>query len=208
MTTFNSDFWDERYSSDKYIYGESPNEYLVEKLNLLPIGKILFPADGEGRNSVYAASLGWNSYSFDMSKEGKFKAEKLANKNNLKIHYDICYAQDIKYPKESFDAIAMIYSHFPANIKFECNSKLIDTLKVGAYVIFELFSKKQIDYQKKYKSGGPQDIDMLYSIKEVKDNFINFEFIELKEQEILLKEGDFHDGFGSVIRFFAKKIKS
>lgn len=203
---FNADFWDERYASTNYIYGENPNNYLVDKLKDLNTGKILFAADGEGRNSVYAAIQGFNVYSFDMSKEGKIKAEKLADKNNVKINYKLGNVQDINYENEYFDVLAMIYSHFPADIKFVANNKLTEFLKIGGYLIFELFSKKQIEYQKEHKSGGPNNIDMLYSVQEIKDNFKNFEIIELKEEEINLDEGEYHNGLGSVIRFFGKKI--
>src|SRR5690625_7249446 len=69
----NEEFWNERYAQDEYIYGEEPNEYLRKKLSILSPGKILFPADGEGRNSVYAALKGWDSEAFDISIEGKIK---------------------------------------------------------------------------------------------------------------------------------------
>lgn len=202
---YNKDFWNSRYAVNEYIYGENPNEYLVEKLDSINTGTILFPADGEGRNSIFAAKLGWNVFSFDMSDEGKIKAEKLAKLNSVEINYKVEYAQKVEYEKDFFDAIAFIYSHFPADIKFECNYKLSESLKTGGYIIFEAFSKKQLEYNKQYNSGGPSDINMLYSIEEIKDNFKNFEIIELKETEISLKEGRFHNGLGSVIRFFGRK---
>ncbi|WP_449397615.1 thiopurine S-methyltransferase [Chryseobacterium wanjuense] len=67
------DFWNERYCNEEYIYGTLPNEYLKEKLKDLKPGRILFPAEGEGRNAVYAAAKGWESVAFDQSEEGKKK---------------------------------------------------------------------------------------------------------------------------------------
>ena len=52
--------WNDRYSKDEYAYGEEPNRYLKEQLEKLAVGKILFPAEGEGRNAVFAAKLGWH----------------------------------------------------------------------------------------------------------------------------------------------------
>jgi|GEM_PF-6005617 len=66
-------FWDKRFGGDEYIYGEQPNEYLREKLSELKTGTILFPCDGEGKNSVYAASIGWKVDSFDMTLRAKRK---------------------------------------------------------------------------------------------------------------------------------------
>ena len=49
--------WNNRFSGDGWAYGKEPNEWL--KLRIQPNnGKALVPADGEGRNAVYIASLG------------------------------------------------------------------------------------------------------------------------------------------------------
>ena len=77
--------WNERYSKKEFAYGEQPNQFLKEQLENLPVGSILFPAEGEGRNAVYAAKLGWDVYAFDISIEGKNKAMKLAEANKVSI---------------------------------------------------------------------------------------------------------------------------
>jgi hypothetical protein len=51
--------WNERFSSDNYLFGEKPNQYLADKTPLLHKGKALSIADGEGRNSVWLASQGF-----------------------------------------------------------------------------------------------------------------------------------------------------
>ena len=75
------DKWDDRYSKSEFAYGELPNDYLKDQLNIIPAGTILFPAEGEGRNAVYAATLGWSVYAFDQSIEGRKKAIQLADKH-------------------------------------------------------------------------------------------------------------------------------
>lgn len=59
------EFWNQRFSQDEYVYGTEPNEYLKEKLSLLLGGDILLPAEGEGRNAVFAAKTGWKVTAFD-----------------------------------------------------------------------------------------------------------------------------------------------
>ncbi|MFQ3174656.1 MAG: hypothetical protein ACI8W0_001780, partial [Flavobacterium sp.] len=49
------------------------------------------------------------------------------------------------------------------------------------------------------------DIEILFSIDEIKSDFPNYEIIELAEMEIELNEGLYHNGKGSVIRFFGRK---
>lgn len=72
--------WDDRYSEKEFAYGEEPNNYLKEQLSKLTPGPILFPAEGEVRNAVFAAKMGWNVSAFDISIKGKTKAIKLAEK--------------------------------------------------------------------------------------------------------------------------------
>ncbi len=198
--------WNERYSSEAFAYGEEPNKYLKEQLIKLPIGSILFPAEGEGRNAVFAAKLGWNVSAFDISNEGKNKAIKLAQKNNVTINYKVGELEKMDFENQQFDAIALIYAHFPANIKSIYHKKLDSYLKKNGIIIFEAFSKKNIDYvTANEKVGGPKDIESLFSIDEIKLDFLNYTIIELVEQDIELNEGLYHNGTGSVIRFVGRK---
>ncbi|UOG31421.1 class I SAM-dependent methyltransferase [Leptospira noguchii] len=201
-----TDRWNERYSKEEFAFGEQPNEYLKEQLEKLEIGKILFPAEGEGRNAVFAAKLGWNVSAFDISVEGKKKAFQLAEANQVKVDYQVGELQTLDYHSEQFDAIALIYAHFPADIKSFYHRTLNQYLRKDGFIIFEAFSKKHIDYVlKNEKIGGPREIDMLFSIEEIKSDFMNYKILELEEVEIELKEGLFHNGKGSVIRFVGQK---
>lgn len=199
-------FWDERYSDSEFAYGEIPNEYLKEKLKSIPVGKILFPCEGEGRNAVYASKLGWNSYAFDQSKEGKNKAELLALKKEVKINYLVSDAENIPYEKESFDVLVLIYAHFPKENRKEFHQKLSSLLKKGGTLIIEGFSKKHSELQKENPNvGGPKNIDMLYDLEELKSDFKDFEFVEAYQAETELEEGLYHKGKASVIRILAVK---
>lgn len=198
--------WNDRYRQDEFAYGEEPNNYLKEQLTKLKVGTILFPAEGEGRNAVFAAKLGWAVSAFDISFEGKSKATKLAKKNNVAIDYKVGELQTLNFENDQFDAIALIYAHFPADIKSLYHKTFDKYLKNDGIIIFEAFSKKHIDYvTANEKVGGPKDIESLFSIDEVKSDFPNYEIIELVEKEIELNEGLFHNGTGSVIRFVGRK---
>jgi len=198
--------WDDRYSKDEFAYGEQPNNYLKEQLEKLNAGTILFPAEGEGRNAVFAAKLGWVVTAFDISVEGKKKALRLAATNKVTIDYQVGELQTLHFNTATFDAIALIYAHFPANIKSLYHKTLDKYLRKNGVIIFEAFSKRHHDYiAKNEKVGGPKDIAMLFSMDELKADFSNYEIIELEEKEIELSEGLFHNGKGSVIRFVGRK---
>lgn len=198
--------WDERYAANEFAYGEHPNNYFKEQLEKLPVGTILFPAEGEGRNAVFAALLGWKVFAFDISSEGKKKAQQLAEKNKVTIDYQIGELETLNFKEGQFDVIALIYAHFPADIKSQIHKSLDKYLRKGGFVIFEAFSKKHIDYLSKNENvGGPKDLGSLFSIEEIKKDFDNYEPFELEEKEIYLHEGVYHNGLGSVIRFLGQK---
>ncbi|KAF2517411.1 class I SAM-dependent methyltransferase [Flavobacterium foetidum] len=198
--------WNDRYSSEEFAYGEAPNNYLKEQLEKLTPKTILFPAEGEGRNAIFAATLGWKVSAFDISEEGRNKALKLAKANNVSIDYQVGELETLDFQEEQFDAIALIYAHFPAAIKSNIHKQLDKLLQKGGIIIFEAFSKKHLEYvTKNEKVGGPKDIESLFSIEEIQADFPDYEIIELEEKEIELNEGLFHNGTGSVIRFVGRK---
>ena len=198
--------WDERYGTSEFAYGKEPNEFFKEWLLKLDAGKILMPADGEGRNGVFAATKKWRVTSCDLSKEGKSKCALLAKEQKVVLNYIVSDIDKLCFEKESFDAIGMIYAHFPADKKNNYHNRLKEYLKPGGTIIFEAFSKKNLELKKQNpKVGGPDDYDMLYSTEEIKTDFQNFEILYLEEMEIELNEGLYHNGKGSVIRFIGRK---
>lgn len=196
-----NDFWNERYKTSEYAYGTEPNNFFRNQLNKLTLGKILFPAEGEGRNAVYAATKGWQVTAFDPSVEGKRKAELLASESGVTIDYRIDNYESIDFPIETFDCIVLIFAHMNPVKREVYHKKLISFLKTGGILILEGFSKNQINN----KTGGPRDIDMLFSKKELESDFSSLSELETTETEIHLNEGQFHQGIASVIRVLGIK---
>lgn len=46
---------------------------------------------------------------------------------------------------------------------------------------------------------------MLYSKDEIMKDFKNYEILMLEEEEVVLHEGNYHQGKGAVIRFVGRK---
>lgn len=198
--------WNARYAQDEFAFGEQPNDYLKEQLEKLNAGTILFAAEGEGRNAIFAAKQGWKVSAFDISVEGQKKAFRLAEKNHVTIDYRVGELEKLNFQPGQFDAIALIYAHFPADIKSSLHKILDSYLHKNGVVIFEAFSKKHVDYlAKNPKVGGPTELAMLFSIEEIRSDFPDYEIVELIEKEIELNEGLYHNGKGSVIRFVGRK---
>ncbi len=194
-------FWDDRYAETDFAYGKNPNAFLVEHINKLPKGKVLFVAEGEGRNAVFAAKKGFQVFAFDYSQSAQKKAVSLALENEVIIDYAVADVLQLSYEKNSFDAVVFIFVHFPSAIRKEAHQKILSLLKPNGTIMFEAFSKEQINYT----SGGPKDISMLFSEDEVLDEFTGIDFDFLKTEMVDLNEGAHHKGKGIVVRFIGTK---
>lgn len=198
--------WNERYSQKEYAYGIAPNEYLKESLERFEPGSILFAAEGEGRNAIFAARNGWKVSAFDISEEGRKKALQLAKKTNVSIDYRVGDLPDLDFKEEQFGAAVLIYAHLPPEVRSKYLQLIDSYLKKGGIIISEVFSKKHLEYRaKNEKVGGPKDEKFLFSTEDFRSSFPNYEIIELKETEVDLKEGLYHNGKGSVIRYIGRK---
>ena len=199
-------FWDDRYNQEEWAYGEEPNAFVKDRLPMFKPGKILFPAEGEGRNAVYAAQLGWDVSAFDYSVSGKKKAQKLAALKNVNIDYQTKAFLEEDYEAESFDAICNVFVHFEPELKTKMHKRLDQYLKKGGLFIMEVYSKEhRLINRLNPAVGGPPNEDHMYSIDEIKQDFSNYEIIELKKELVELKEGLYHVGESSVLRFIGRK---
>ena len=200
-------FWDIRFKQGAYVYGTLPNAFFKDTIDTYkPKGNLLLPAEGEGRNATYAAKTGLNVYAFDTSIEGKNKAMKLAERNNVIINYEVGEFFNLKLLNIKFDVVALIFAHFTTDIRSDYHKKVAELLKPNGMIIIEGFSKNHIEFQKANpNAGGPKNVEMLFSKETIKRDFPNFEILKLEEVEDTLKEGEFHNGKAKLIRFIGRK---
>lgn len=193
--------WNDRYSNKEYIYGKQPNLFFKQQLDRLKPGVLLLPCEGEGRNAVYAAKKGWTVAAFDFSDEAQQKAYALAEEENVRINYAVLSAENFGCGAPGFETIALIYAHFAPELRYQFHKKTFNCLLPGGVVLLEAFSKNQINNL----TGGPKDINMLYSVEEIENDFSDYNILYLEELEIELYEGILHEGKASVIRMIAQK---
>jgi SAM-dependent methyltransferase len=194
-------FWNERYSEKDFAYGEEPNIFFAEQVIKIPAGKMILPAEGVGRNAVYAASLGWNVSAFDTSDAGKTKAVQLADKKGVSINYKVDDADSIFYPDKSADVVAFIFAHFPPSVRKRIHQNAIQWLKPGGKIILEAFNRNQLNNH----SGGPKDLSMLYAEEMIRNDFEGLDIDILHSARTSLHEGKYHEGIADVIQFVGTK---
>ncbi len=195
------DNWNNRYAAPEYVYGKEPNSFFKQQLSDLPAGKILLPGEGEGRNAVFAAKAGWNVDAIDQSETAKSKALLLAQENGVSVNYLVSGLDDVQLKDKEYDAIGLLYLHFNSEEREQIHKKFLKALKPGGTMIFEAFAKEQI----KNASGGPKDVNLLYSLEDIIEDFIDFDINVFTKETITLDEGNGHQGKAVVIRFSGKK---
>jgi hypothetical protein len=193
--------WDSRYATTNLAYGSKPNEFLVQSLKTEKPGSILFPGEGEGRNSLWAAKKDWDVSAFDFSSEAKKKAERSYYANKVRVNYTISDALDFR-PTQQFDAIALIFFHLPSSQRATFYQRCYSWLKPNGILIMECFHAEQIGRF----SGGPKNPDLFHSIDELKVEFAHLHFDTLSKEEVTLNEGPLHQGRAIVIRALGRKV--
>jgi SAM-dependent methyltransferase len=194
--------WNERYNNPEFQYGVKPNDFIKQQLDQLPIGRILVPGAGEGRDAVYAAKLGWEVYAFDFSERAQEKAIKLAQTEKVQLYFTCEDATKVNYPLASFDAIVLTFFHLPPEIRISFHQKCIKWLKPGGKIILEGFNKNQLGKS----SGGPKDINWLFDCTTLENDFKDLEIVQLIEKQRILDEGPLHQGLAEVVQMVGEKL--
>ncbi len=193
--------WDERYSEPGFAYGTAPNDFLVSVVDKIPHGKILSLAEGEGRNAVYLASLGYEVTGVDGSEVGLRKAMELATERGVAINTVHADLSEFEIEPEQWDGIIACYCHVPSAARISLHQAAVRGLKPGGVFVLEAFSKEQLGYG----TGGPQSLDMLMSLDELKQELAGLEFVHAVQTEREVREGSGHTGLASVIQMLGIK---
>jgi len=195
--------WNQRFGAAEYIFGTAPNAFLAYHASLLAPGqRALCVADGEGRNSVWLAEQGLEVSAFDLSPVGVEKARRLARSRGVEVRYEVASVYDWRWPEAAYDVVAAIFVQFadPAMRAF-LFGRMIAALKPGGLVLVEGYTPAQL----KHATGGPKQVDQLYTEELLRREFGSLEILELKAYEAELDEGSRHRGMSAVIDLVARK---
>lgn len=194
------EMWNERYSREEYAYGEEPNAFFRSCLDRIATpGRILLPAEGEGRNAVYAARQGWEIEAFDISEAGREKALRLADRHGVHMEYQVAGYETARIETGAYDAVALIFAHIHESKRRSAHQRLASCLAPGGQMILEAYSKEQL----RYGTGGPPGEALLYAVDELREDFAGLQVLQLEKTEAEIHEGRYHHGLASVIRLVA-----
>lgn len=193
--------WDERYSGEDYFYGTEPNAFLVSQTDRLQSGmSCLAVADGEGRNGVWLAEQGLDVLSLDASPVAQAKAKRLAQMRGIEIRFEQVDLLGWR-SEERFDVVAAIFIQFvgpelrPA--QFE---NLKRHLKPGGLLLLQGYTPRQLEY----KTGGPSQVENLYSESMLRELCADMEILHLRVHDSVIHEGTGHSGMSALIDLVAR----
>jgi 2-polyprenyl-3-methyl-5-hydroxy-6-metoxy-1,4-benzoquinol methylase len=197
-------FWNERFDKEEFIFGKEPNEYLVQaSKQYLKLGnKVLCIADGEGRNGVWLAKQGMQVVGFDASDIALAKAKKFAEENAVQVTYSFSDTDSFDWQTNEYDAVVGIFIQFADPVMRErIFRQTFQALKPGGIFILQGYTPKQLEY----KTGGPSLIEHLYTEELIQELAKDFTILELISYEKELSEGPRHTGMSAILGLVAQK---
>lgn len=193
--------WENRYSSDEYIFGKEPNDFLRERVRDLPPGPVLCIADGEGRNSVFVAQNGHEVTSVDLTVVGPAKTRHLADERGVTVNTITADLEQFDLGLEKWSAVVSIFAHVPCDLRVDLHRRVVAALKPGGVLLLEAYTPEQVGRG----TGGPPIPEMTMSLEGLRSELAPLEFIHGAELEREVIEGAGHTGVGCVVQVIAIK---
>ncbi|HEX7474881.1 MAG TPA: methyltransferase domain-containing protein [Dehalococcoidales bacterium] len=156
---------------DRYIFDHEPAKFLVENAGLLPKGRVLDIAMGEGRNAVYLAKLGFEVEGVDISAEAVEAAHAWALENKVSIGIQTAdLEKDYQIAPAAYGAIICFYY-----LQRSLIPQIKAGLQKGGVIIYETFIIDQRQF------GHPRNPDFLLDYNELLNYFRDFRCLRYRE---------------------------
>lgn len=201
MSQPKDNFWHQRFDQDTYFYGTEPNDFLRENIASIPThGRVLSIGEGEGRNAVFLAEQGFAVTAIDGAASGLEKAKQLAAERGVSIETQCVDLNDYVFEEKHWDGIIAIFCHLPPLLRLKVHQQVVNALKPNGVFLLEAYNPKQLEL----KTGGPGNVDLLYTAETLQQDLQGLEFIHLKELQRNISEGEGHNGLSAVTQVIAK----
>jgi tellurite methyltransferase len=150
---------------------DEPARFLVENIDLLPKGRVLDIAMGDGRNAIYLASLGFKAEGIDISQENTDKALAAARDINVAIKAHVVDLEKDPYIQRGAYDVIICFRYLQRSLF----PYIKNGLKEGGVVVYETYTIDQLQF------GKPKNPDFLLRHNELLNLFRDFHCIRYHE---------------------------
>ena len=140
--------WNEKYATEKYLFGQEAIPFLQNHVGLLPKSQVLDLAIGEGRNGIFLATQGFDVTGVDISEEGLKKAQALAAKHGVTITTVVADLETYKIPANTFDVIICTYY-----LQRDLFPQIAAALKPGGMTLIETYTMDHLQYRPRFNKA-------------------------------------------------------
>ena len=197
--------WEDRYkSSDDYLFGKSPAQFLQDNPGWLGQGRdVLVVADGEGRNSVHIAAGDANVTAFDLSETAVARAQKLAAEAGVSANFNQSDWDSWDWEKRRYDLVVAVFIQFVGQAeRGKQFANLKSAVKPGGILMLHGYRPEQLEFG----TGGPPSADNMYTLDMLSKYFGNWRIERLASYERDVQEGRGHSGKSALIDLIARKL--
>jgi len=163
-------------------------------------------ADGEGRNSVWLAQQGLAVTAIEISPVAVERARRLAAGQRVEVTLHLADMLAPGWPPKDmenvYDWVVGIFIQFVGptwrDVQF---ARMKQLTRPGGRILLQGYTPQQLEY----KTGGPSEIENLYTEEILRSAFAEWTIEELVEYEEDVAEGQGHRGKSALIGMVARK---
>lgn len=195
--------WNTRFGATDYVFGKTPNAFLAAQAHRLRRGmSALCIADGEGRNGVWLAQQGLVVTTFDFSPVGIAKSRALAQEAGVALDQRQSTVADWDWDARRYDVVAAIFVQFvgPA-ARAAMFDGIVRAMNPGGLLILQGYGPRQLEYA----TGGPKQLENLYTPSLLAKSFAALDIVHLAEHDDVVDEGSGHRGMSALVDMVATK---
>jgi tellurite methyltransferase len=150
---------------------DSPAKFLVENTGLLPKGRVLDVAMGDGRNAIHLANLGFQVEGIDISPDAIVKAQESARAQGVNLDARVVDLEKDHYIQPARYNVIMCFRYLQRSLI----PHIKNGLRGGGIVVYETYTIDQRLF------GKPKNPDFLLNPNELLNLFRDFHIIKYHE---------------------------
>jgi SAM-dependent methyltransferase len=157
--------------------------------------------EGEGRNGVYLAGLGYEVVAVDQSEVGLAKARRRAEERGVRIRTEVADLREYVIEPGAWAGVVSIFCHLPPAIRVPLHAAVVRGLRPGGVFVLEAYTPRQLGRG----TGGPSDVEMLVTLEDLKRELegLDLEVGRVVEREV--REGAYHSGLAAVVQVVGRR---